>query len=62
MQEAGDAGEAFFFVLPIAQVDELLVGAQAQRAGVFLDQLDKAARIGEPIAAQRDDGALWAGL
>ena len=42
LQQPGDAFEAGRLVLPVAQIDEPLVGAQAQRAGVLLDQFDEA--------------------
>src|SRR5690242_13771416 len=58
LHQAGDAFEAGLLVVPVAQIDELLVGAQAQGAGVFLDQLDEPRRVGKAVAAQGDDGAL----
>src|SRR6516164_7551111 len=44
-QQLGDAGEPGLLVLPVAQVDDLLVGAQLQGAGMVLDQLDEAGRV-----------------
>src|SRR5207302_9405132 len=62
LHEARNAGEALLLVIPIAQIDEPLIGAQPQRPGVLLDQLDEPRRIGEPIAAQCDDSAFGPGL
>ena len=58
LHEARDAGQPLPLVFPVAQVDELLVGTQTQRAGVFLDQFDEADGIGEAVAAQGHDRAL----
>src|SRR5581483_10008621 len=38
LHQPGDALEALALVGPVAQVDKLVVGTQAQRAGVALDQ------------------------
>src|ERR1700746_1072582 len=48
--------------LGIAQIDDLLVGADFQGAGVGLDQVDETGRVGETIVAQRDDGTPGAGF
>jgi hypothetical protein len=37
LQEPGDAGEADLFVLPVQQIDDLLVGTQLQGAGIALN-------------------------
>src|SRR5437763_908406 len=62
LHQSRDAGEALLFVVPIAQIDEPLVGAQPQGPGVLLDQLDEPRRVGETVAAQCDDRALGARL
>ena len=50
--ESGGAGQTGLGVVPIAQIDDLLVGAQLQCAGVTLDQIDEAGGVGETVLAQ----------
>jgi hypothetical protein len=47
LQELGGSGEAGFLVVPVAQIDDILVWAELQGAGIELDQLDKASGFGK---------------
>ena len=52
LHQLGGAGEADFGVVPVAQIDDLLVGAELQGAGVALDQVDEPGGVGETVVAQ----------
>src|SRR5208283_1711240 len=43
------------------QIDDLLVGTDLEGAGVALDKFDEPGRVGEAVAAQRNDRALGPG-
>jgi hypothetical protein len=49
MHQFGGAGEASFGVVPVA-MEDLLVGAEFQGAGIALDQVDEAGGIGERLS------------
>ena len=51
LHQPRDALQSRRFVIPVAQIDELLVGTQAQPAGLALDQLDQPRRVRETVAA-----------
>jgi hypothetical protein len=52
LHQFGDVGQAGFGVVPVALIKDLLVGAELQGAGIALDQLDEAGRVGETVVAQ----------
>src|SRR5262249_60833620 len=54
--------EPRFLVLPVAQVNDLLVRTDLQDARVALDQADESLRVSKAVAAQRQRRALWPGL
>ncbi len=62
LEQPGHALDARRLIIPVAQIDELLVGAQTQPARLLLDQLNEPDRIGETVAAQRDHRAFRPGL
>ena len=52
LHQFGDAGEAGFGVVPVALIEDLVVGSELQGAGVALDQLDETGGVGETVVAQ----------
>jgi hypothetical protein len=46
-----DGGYFGLFVDPVAKINDLLVGAGLQGAGVALDQLDKPGPVGKTVLA-----------